>query len=182
MTSELRLDIAEARRRMRTATGVKAELSLLEARLTGQERVLHLSAAFLDDGIGLLALTTERLLYFDHEHHGVEQLFDWPFQDVRSIDWRPAMMTGAITVTAGANQYVFKNVQKDLGPAFVEDFRRHQAAASSRGHRTVTAPTPAPEAEPDVIDQIRRLSELHDQGIVTDQEFVTKKAELLSRL
>jgi hypothetical protein len=41
---------------------------------------------------------------------------------------------------------------------------------------------PATPKGPDVIDQIRRLGELRDAGIVTEDEFATKKAELLARL
>jgi hypothetical protein len=45
------------------------------------------------------------------------------------------------------------------------------------------APTPAaaPMA-PDPIEQLRRLGELRDAGILTEEEFATKKAEILSRL
>ncbi len=34
----------------------------------------------------------------------------------------------------------------------------------------------------DPIDQIRRLAELHDQGILSDEEFEKKKASILQRL
>jgi len=33
-----------------------------------------------------------------------------------------------------------------------------------------------------IVDQIRKLSELRDEGILTDEEFTAKKQELLSRL
>jgi hypothetical protein len=33
-----------------------------------------------------------------------------------------------------------------------------------------------------VVDQIRKLSELHEEGILSDEEFTSKKQELLSRL
>ena len=33
-----------------------------------------------------------------------------------------------------------------------------------------------------VIDQIRKLAELHEQGILTDEDFSAKKTELLSRV
>ena len=33
-----------------------------------------------------------------------------------------------------------------------------------------------------IVDQIRKLSELHEEGILTDEEFSAKKQELLSRL
>ncbi len=32
------------------------------------------------------------------------------------------------------------------------------------------------------IGQIRKLAELHEEGILTDEEFTAKKQELLSRL
>ncbi|HXG80680.1 MAG TPA: SHOCT domain-containing protein [Sphingomicrobium sp.] len=33
-----------------------------------------------------------------------------------------------------------------------------------------------------IFDQIRKLAELHEEGILTEEEFTAKKAELLSRL
>jgi hypothetical protein len=33
-----------------------------------------------------------------------------------------------------------------------------------------------------IMDQIRKLSELHEEGILTEEEFTAKKQELLSRL
>ena len=42
--------------------------------------------------------------------------------------------------------------------------------------------TPSPVASEDVLDKIERLSELHQRGILTDEEFTAKKADLLSRV
>ena len=42
------------------------------------------------------------------------------------------------------------------------------------------APVPAaPQSPPDATDQIVRLAELRDQGILTEEEFTAKKAQLL---
>lgn len=40
---------------------------------------------------------------------------------------------------------------------------------------------PAP-AESNIIEQLKKLGELRDAGIVTEDEFAAKKAEMLSRL
>lgn len=40
----------------------------------------------------------------------------------------------------------------------------------------------AATGEPDVVAQIAKLASLHDAGILTDEEFAAKKAELLQRL
>ncbi|MGY1742191.1 MULTISPECIES: PH domain-containing protein [unclassified Blastococcus] len=43
------------------------------------------------------------------------------------------------------------------------------------------APAPAPQAEakPDLVEQLRRLGELRDAGILTEEEFAAQKAKLL---
>lgn len=41
---------------------------------------------------------------------------------------------------------------------------------------------PAAAAGPDLLDQIRKLAELHAAGILTDEEFSAKEAELLARM
>lgn len=44
-----------------------------------------------------------------------------------------------------------------------------------------SAPTPQP-ARPDLTEQLTKLGQLRDAGILTEEEFATKKADLLSRL
>lgn len=41
---------------------------------------------------------------------------------------------------------------------------------------------PPPPSAPDPIEQLRRLGELRDAGVLTDEEFAAKKADILSRL
>jgi hypothetical protein len=56
------------------------------------------------------------------------------------------------------------------------------AAVRERGAGT-PVPVPAPRRDPaDIAERIRHLGDLHRQGLVTDEEFSTKKAELLAEL
>jgi hypothetical protein len=46
------------------------------------------------------------------------------------------------------------------------------------------APPAAPQASaggmaPDVLDQLKQLGQLHEQGVLTDEEFAAQKAKLL---
>lgn len=41
---------------------------------------------------------------------------------------------------------------------------------------------PATPAGPSIMDQIAQLGQLHDAGILTDEEFAAKKADLLAKL
>src|SRR6478672_4281861 len=43
------------------------------------------------------------------------------------------------------------------------------------------APPAAPQAPaPDLIEQLKQLGELHQQGVLTDEEFAAQKAKLLA--
>jgi hypothetical protein len=53
------------------------------------------------------------------------------------------------------------------------------SSAIRRGRHEAPA---AVAAQPDVVAQITKLASLHDAGILTDEEFAAKKAELLERL
>jgi hypothetical protein len=43
----------------------------------------------------------------------------------------------------------------------------------------VAPPPAAAPAEPDLNAQLTQLAQLHDQGILTDEEFAAKKAQIL---
>jgi cytochrome c-type biogenesis protein CcmH/NrfG len=50
---------------------------------------------------------------------------------------------------------------------------------STTSAAAATAATPAPSNEPSYLDELEKLGELRDQGIITDEEFNAKKKELL---
>jgi hypothetical protein len=41
------------------------------------------------------------------------------------------------------------------------------------------APPPAQSAEPGMADQLQQLADLHDSGVLSDEEFAAAKAKLL---
>ncbi|HSB38067.1 MAG TPA: SHOCT domain-containing protein [Gaiellaceae bacterium] len=58
-----------------------------------------------------------------------------------------------------------------------------QRAPSERAHfgTLLGAPGGQAERQDDVAEQLRKLEELHRDGVLTDEEFEAKKAELLAR-
>lgn len=48
---------------------------------------------------------------------------------------------------------------------------------------SLSQPPPAPASPPaSILDEIKKLAELRDSGIVTEAEFQSKKTELLARM
>ena len=63
---------------------------------------------------------------------------------------------------------------------------RHQAERWSQQDASSQQPTyeeppppPAAPAAPDPIEQLKQLGALHEQGILTDEEFAAQKAKIL---
>jgi hypothetical protein len=62
-------------------------------------------------------------------------------------------------------------VQSRLGTK--EDFSSREEPVET------TATTPAANDEPDYVGELERLSQLRDQGIITNEDFEAKKKQLL---
>ena len=86
---------------------------------------------------------------------------------------------GILAATMDENTVMFRLSQQ---PAFqairqaVEHYLHQRIVAAA------TQPQASGNAEADVLEQLRKLGELRDAGILTDEEFASKKAELLGRI
>ena len=83
---------------------------------------------------------------------------------------RTAVVAGTATAVSGrvarrqANKYADQDAQ----------YTQQQAAAVEQGMAQQ-----APPAAEDTTAQLQQLAQLHDQGILTDEEFAAKKKQLL---
>jgi hypothetical protein len=84
---------------------------------------------------------------------------------------------GSITVATDGNVY-----SGDIKP---DDGRALEALADGilkRPEQQASKPAPSSTSAPDIAEQIRKLADLHAAGILTDDEFSAKKADLLDRM
>ncbi len=80
---------------------------------------------------------------------------------------RPILRTAAVVGTAAAVSGSVQHRQQQKYAA--EDAQAQQAAA----------PAAAAPPEEDLNAQLTQIAQLHDQGILTDEEFSAKKAQIL---
>ena len=86
------------------------------------------------------------------------------------------MLWTKVTVYASGNNIDFR-----LGHADAHLFRDAITELVLHPAQTVASPMPQ-AAAPDVMDQLKKLGELRDDGVLTPEEFETKKADLLNRI
>lgn len=177
-----RADIVAARTRMNSKFGAGRELKKLAEHLWHDEEVREMTAGTYGGGQGLVVLTDRRLMFIKE---GVMKRTseDFPLDKLSSAQWSSGMLLGKITVFASGNKAEIEQVNKTDGKRIVDILR-----ARLSGPQSQPAPPPPPTplldtpGSTDPIDQIRKLAELRDAGILSNEEFEAKKAEILSRM
>ena len=87
-------------------------------------------------------------------------------------------------VIAGTATAVSNGVSRRQYGRWEKKAQEEQAQQQPQQAYAQPAPAPAPAAAPaggmdDKIEQLKQLGELHQQGILTDEEFAAQKAKLL---
>jgi len=188
-----RPDVVAAAHATANFFGMSVEIPPLAQALRPDEPLLRASTARVGERVGMVAVTASRLIFLD------EAIYE------RSYDEYPLV---AIVGTSTESEFMSNvlTVRMQSGHALVlehiDDINGFAATLREAIHRAVTlpptsppvplpppsappapvAPPPPSVAQPDVLAQIAKLSELHTAGILTDEEFQSKKTDLLNRL
>lgn len=123
---------------------------------------------------GQFVLTNERACFYRKGLLG--EVFETiPLLRITSVECLSRMGYRVLRLHTSHDELAFKTFEtKDLFDKVYDRLEelRHEPASTD-------VATAAPEGIP---DQLKKLGELRDMGILTEDEFATKKAELLARL
>ncbi|MFB8174644.1 DUF4429 domain-containing protein [Streptomyces sp. NPDC055966] len=119
----------------------------------------------------------------------------FPVTDLSGVQWRsPEVFEGHLRLIRRSADSAAPAVQADQDPAAVVfglgygpvheslPFAAAVLAAVRTRGPVPALPAPARRDPADIAERIRHLGELHQAGLVTDEEFSSKKAELLAEL
>lgn len=135
--------------------------------VAADEHVDLLFDAQVDGKAGLLALTERRLLA------GYGRLGHFESIDYRSINQVSSHFTKVEISGSGVSMEATTSSPDEL----VQELdKRRRATSAAAGARPISTATDDPMA------LIEGLGRLKDQGLLTDEEFAAKKAELLDRM
>ena len=119
---------------------------------------------------GIFLATDQRLVFYAKKLAGYD-LEVFPYSSISSIDMGKDLMGHRISFFASGNKTSMKWINTGDVQKFV------QVVKERIGKRAESANTSV-----DITDQIRKLAELKDAGILTEQEFTSKKQELLLKI
>ena len=87
-------------------------------------------------------------------------------------------MATRTAVVAGTATAVSGRVQRRQGNKWAEqDQQQYEQQAPPQQY---AEPAPVAAAAPDPIEKLKELGQLHEQGILTDEEFAAEKAKVLN--
>mgnify|MGYP002633902529 CR=1 FL=1 len=125
--------------------------------------------------IGVAVVTNKRLIYVGSlQFQKAREQF--PLDKVDSVQESAGMALAGFAASVPGSTFVLKKANKANTKSFVETLRKAIANYQATTTPTVPQPTDGP------LDKLKKLAELHAAGVLSDEEFASKKAQLLGQI
>ena len=154
--------------------GVGKELKLLHEVINKGENILGHTRGYYDGNTWLICVTDRRLLFVDKGMIMGMKSTEIPLASIGSVNYQTKLMGGNITVSAaGGEKHIGKMKKKD-----VKDI----ASLISEAIENIKGGPPVVGAVQQIskMDELKKLAELKEAGILTEEEFNEQKAKLLN--
>ncbi len=163
------LNNLDAKRRL----GVGKELKYLHEVINEGENILGHTRGFYDGNTWLICVTDRRLLFVDKGMLVGMKSTEIPLASIGSVNYETKMMGGNITVSAaGGEKHIGKMRKQD-----VKDIAALISDAVAKSQNTTSAGTTVQEVSK--MDELKKLAELKDAGVLSEEEFNAQKEKLL---
>lgn len=140
---------------------ITSVLGAYETKIMGKDTVRN----------GIFLATDKRLVFYSKRLTGFD-LEIFPYENISSIEMGKGLMGHHISFFASGNKVRMKWINHGNIELFVSEVK------ARIGKKSESNNIPAP----DVADQIKKLAELKESGILTEEEFNLKKQDLLARM
>lgn len=121
-------------------------------------------------GDAVVALTDRRVLVLKDELGGSRH-DEMLLTEISSVSWDSRVLHSGVTFQGPGRQMRVKGLSQGMAQEFIDGVARLRPA-----------PEPATSPTSDPMVQLRELAALRDSGIITEEEFAAKKADLLDRI
>lgn len=125
---------------------------------------------------GALLVTDKRVIFFTKKLGGYE-MSDHVYSMLTAVDYKKGIVYGNVNLSASGDHYHISMVPKNDVERVAQCIRSQMGAIKAHSSDGNVSP-----ANVNIPLQIKKLALLHEQGILTDNEFSSKKAELLARM
>lgn len=158
--------------------------------LTSNFNIVYPDPTKRDAGAGVIIVTNEKIVvYHKPLHEGISYVV--PVSEIKKILLVPNIMKGSDNIQVYTADKIFNFPLPTCGSSFKLTNTKNFAnkiymafmyALNQEGFATFPSNNAPALKNNDITEQIEKLADLKAKGIITDEEFDTKKKELLSRI
>ncbi|MDR3258280.1 MAG: PH domain-containing protein [Fusobacteriaceae bacterium] len=153
--------------------GTKKEIKELPNILREGETIEYLTSGFLNGNTWLIVCTNKRILFLDKGmFFGLKQV-ETPLEKINSIESGQGLIFGNITIWNGASAMKIDNIQKGTIQPMMDAINKSIGALKENKNNEKLSEIKDP------IEQLEKFASLRDKGIITEEEFNAKKAQIL---
>ena len=127
---------------------------------------------------GMLVSTNKRLIFVDKGTLWGLNVEDFPYDKISSIQYNLGMISGEITIYTSGNKAKIDMVIKSECARFAEHVRARITGISTNKSKSFSEKNSSSNKE-DLLEKLERLAKLKNDGILTENEFITAKKKLL---
>lgn len=155
--------------------GTKKEVKELPNILRNDETIMYATSGFVDGNTWLITCTNKRILFLDKGMiYGLKQV-EIPIEKINSVSYSKGLMFGNITIHHGSDHMEIKQINKITLNPLVDAINNE--IENLKGEKN--DPIQSKELSYSIADEIKKFKGLLDEGVITEDEFQTKKKELL---
>lgn len=161
--------------------GTKKEIKELPNVMYQDETLEYVMSGILNGNTWLVTCTNKRILFLDKGLlFGCKQL-EIPLDKINSVEITKGLLLGTITVWDGASAMKIDGISKTTLQPFVNAVNnaRELLKHKHHNHNIDMEQSINQKQENDYIQELERLAVLKEKGIITEEEFLNKKKQLL---
>lgn len=149
--------------------------------LTDNEKVERIEQGFLSDGAsalsnGFIVVTNNRVIVLDVNSSPTStkmSMEDFPLDKITSISFERGLAKSKVKLVCSGNTTSINILQNgDELSQYIRQRTNQPKQTETETSQTINDP----------LEQLKKLKDLFDNGIITETEFETKKQELLSKI
>lgn len=143
----------------------------------------------------MIIVTDRRILHFHPRGLirgalGMHDYTDYPYADMKNIELKKGSFRASLKITplsklAGGKMPEIKDIGKNEAKDIFAIAREKIMLVQKREERPVVvtqAPVTGPQESQSPIEKLKKLGELKEAGIISEEEFQEKKKQLLSQI
>lgn len=162
---------------------VKKEFNYLLNILKGDETFEIYAEGIYDGNTWLIVLTNKRVIFLDKGMVYGLKVYEIPLNKINSISYSKGMVYGSLSVFHGSSNALIKNIRNEMVQPFAKKVDEQLDKLKEDNNKKINSSQVINNSNKEsVTDKLKKLKELLDMEIITQEEFQSKKSELLSKM